>query len=70
VRLDQKARKAAPTTKAPQHKVRIGVSVGVGKFAVTFDEWDACVSDWGPRPTAPSTILGGGRRPVINVCLV
>src|SRR5262249_14561706 len=28
----------------PQHRVTFGKAFGVGKFAVTFDEWDACVA--------------------------
>jgi hypothetical protein len=31
----------------PQHTVTIGKPFAVGKFAVTFDEWDACAADGG-----------------------
>jgi formylglycine-generating enzyme required for sulfatase activity len=52
----------------PQHRVTFGKSFGVGKFAVTFEEWDACVADGGCNGYAPSDEgWGRGRRPVINV---
>jgi formylglycine-generating enzyme required for sulfatase activity len=39
-----------------------------GKFAVTFDEWDACVADGGCNGYKPSDQgWGRGQRPVINV---
>jgi hypothetical protein len=50
----------------PQHRVIFAV----GKFAVTFDEWDACVADGGCNGYRPSDEgWGRGRRPVINVSL-
>jgi formylglycine-generating enzyme required for sulfatase activity len=52
----------------PQHRVTFGKSFGVGKFAVTFEEWDACVADGGCNGYTPSDEgWGRGRRPVINV---
>src|SRR5262249_32283427 len=43
-------------------------SFAVGAFAVTFDEWDACVADGGCDAYRPSDQgWGRGRRPVINV---
>jgi formylglycine-generating enzyme required for sulfatase activity len=33
----------------PQHTVTFAVPFAVSKFAVTFDEWDACVNDRGMR---------------------
>src|SRR6516164_4838068 len=52
----------------PQHRVTFGKSFGVGKFAVTFEEWDACVADSGCNGYMPSDEgWGRGRRPVINV---
>jgi formylglycine-generating enzyme required for sulfatase activity len=40
----------------------------VGQFAVTFQEWDACVADGGCNGYKPSDQgWGCGRRPVINV---
>jgi formylglycine-generating enzyme required for sulfatase activity len=50
----------------PQHKVVIAHPFAVGKYAVTFDEWDAYVNDTGGyRPDDEG--WGRGRRPVINV---
>jgi formylglycine-generating enzyme required for sulfatase activity len=48
--------------------VTIGRPFAVGKFSVTFDEWDACVADGGCNGYEPSDQgWGRGRRPVINV---
>jgi formylglycine-generating enzyme required for sulfatase activity len=52
----------------PRHKVTIARPFAVGRFAVTFDEWDACVAAGGCDGYRPSDVgWGRGRRPVINV---
>jgi formylglycine-generating enzyme required for sulfatase activity len=53
---------------APQHKVTVAMPLTVGKFAITFAEWDACVADGGCGGYRPSD-EGWGRddRPAINV---
>jgi formylglycine-generating enzyme required for sulfatase activity len=65
----------------PQHTVTIARPFAVGRFSVTFDEWDACAAEGGCnqmevlaglgkviRPYRPSDEgWGRGRRPVINV---
>jgi formylglycine-generating enzyme required for sulfatase activity len=52
----------------PQHQVTLARSFAVGRFAVTFDEWDACVAAGGCNGYKPSDQgWGRGRRPVINV---
>ncbi len=52
----------------PQHKVTIARQFAVGRFEVTFDEWDACAADGGCDGYEPSDEgWGRGRRPVINV---
>jgi formylglycine-generating enzyme required for sulfatase activity len=52
----------------PQHAVTIARQFAVGRFAVTFDEWDACVADGSCNSYRPSDASWGrGRRPVINV---
>jgi formylglycine-generating enzyme required for sulfatase activity len=52
----------------PQHKVTISRPFAVGRFEVTFAEWDACVDDGGCNDYTPSDEgWGRGRRPVINV---
>lgn len=52
----------------PQHEVTIPKPFAVGKFEVTFAEWEVCVSAGGCGDHAP-TDEGWGRetRPVINV---
>jgi len=52
----------------PRHKVTIPKPLAVGRFAVTFDEWDTCVADRGCRGYRPSDRgWGRGRRPVLNL---
>ena len=64
----------------PVHEVVISAAFAVGKYEVTFAEWDACVADGGCAaytPCVPDAECGGwlpgdrgwgrGRRPVINV---
>lgn len=50
----------------PQHQVTIAKPFAVGKFEVTFDEWEACVAERACRPAEDSG-FGKGRRPVINI---
>lgn len=52
----------------PRHKVTIAKPFAVGKFEVTWDEWEACVAMRGcdGRPTTDNG-FGKGNRPVINV---
>jgi formylglycine-generating enzyme required for sulfatase activity len=51
----------------PQHRVTFPRAFAVGKFEVTFDEWDACVDAGGCRHRPGDEGWGRGRRPVINV---
>jgi len=52
----------------PQHTVIFAKPFAVGRFAVTFEEWDACVAAGGCDGHVPSDEgWGRGRRPVINV---
>ena len=52
----------------PQHRVTFARPFAVGKFAVTFDEWDACVADGGCNGYKPKDEgWGRDKRPVINV---
>lgn len=53
----------------PEHELTIAYDLAVGKFEVTFDDWDACVRargclSWPPPNDAD---WGRGQRPVINV---
>jgi formylglycine-generating enzyme required for sulfatase activity len=52
----------------PQHRVTFARSFAVGRFAVTFDEWDACLAEGGCSGYSPHDGgWGRGRRPVIYV---
>jgi formylglycine-generating enzyme required for sulfatase activity len=53
--------------KGSQHKVTIGYPLLVGKFPVTFAEWDAAVAAGGVTHTPADQGWGRGRRPVMNV---
>jgi formylglycine-generating enzyme required for sulfatase activity len=52
----------------PQHKVAFARPFAVGRFAVTFEEWDACVTDGGCNGYRPDDNgWGRGRQPAINL---
>jgi formylglycine-generating enzyme required for sulfatase activity len=51
----------------PLHKVAIAKPFAVGKFEVTFAEWDACVAAGGCLNSPPDQGWGRGRQPVVNV---
>jgi formylglycine-generating enzyme required for sulfatase activity len=53
----------------PPHEVVIGKPFAVGRFEITFVEWDACAKDGGcVKNKAPNDEgWGRARRPVINV---
>ena len=52
----------------PRHRVTIAYRFAVARYAVTFDQWDACVDDHGCNGYRPDDAgWGRGRRPVINV---
>ena len=52
----------------PRHRVTIARPFAVGKYEVTFAEWDACVADGGCGGDRPDDEgWGRGRRPVVNV---
>jgi formylglycine-generating enzyme required for sulfatase activity len=56
------------SSEGPQHKATIAQPLAVGRFAVTFDQWDACVDDGGCNAYHPSDQgWGRGTRPVVNV---
>jgi formylglycine-generating enzyme required for sulfatase activity len=51
-----------------QVQVTIGKPFAVSKFAVTFEEWDACTADGGCNGYRPDDLgWGRGKMPVINV---
>jgi len=51
----------------PQRRVTIARPFAVGKFEVTFAEWDACLAEGGCTHKPGDQGWGRGRRPVINV---
>lgn len=51
----------------PAHRVRIEEPFSIGKYEVTFDEWDACVAAGGCTHTPDDANWGRGLRPVGNV---
>jgi len=52
----------------PQQPVTFGRPFAVGRTAVTFEEWNACVAEGGCNAYRPGDYgWGGGKRPVINV---
>jgi formylglycine-generating enzyme required for sulfatase activity len=55
-------------SETPQREVTIGYQLAVGKFEVTFDEWDSCLADGGckRRPEDPGDRTRG-TRPVMHV---
>ena len=58
--------KGRDDNEGPVHRVRIPVPFAVGKYEVTFAEWDACVSAGGCGGYRPKDRgWGRGRRPVI-----
>jgi formylglycine-generating enzyme required for sulfatase activity len=51
-----------------QARIAIDRPFAVGKYAVSFDEWNACVADGGGDRYRPSDhAWGRGKRPIINV---
>ena len=52
----------------PRHRVTIVKPFAVGKYEVTFAEWDTCLAAGGCGGHRPNDVaMGRGRRPVINV---
>jgi len=51
----------------PQRQVTVRAPLAVGRFEVTFTEWDACVAAGGCSHRPGDEGWGRGNRPVINV---
>lgn len=51
----------------PRHRVTIARSFAVGRFEVTFAEWDACVAAGGCKHRPDDRGWGREKQPVINV---
>ena len=54
-------------SEGPQRQVTVARPFAVGKFEVTFAEWDACFAARGCKHLPDDKGWGRGRRPVINV---
>lgn len=52
---------------APAHTVTIAKPFAIGRFEVTFNEWEACVKESGCAAVPDDHKWGRGRRPAINV---
>jgi formylglycine-generating enzyme required for sulfatase activity len=55
------------TDEDPRHSVRIGRIVALGRYPVTFAQWDAAHAAGADLPEPDDQGWGRGRRPVINV---
>ena len=55
------------SAEGPVHEVTIATPLAVGKYEVTFAEWDACVAAGGCTHQPSDEGWGRGKRPVINV---
>ena len=51
----------------PQHRVRIPQTFALGKYEVTFAEWDACMKTGGCKHRLGDEGWGRGNQPVIDV---
>jgi formylglycine-generating enzyme required for sulfatase activity len=51
----------------PVHRVSIAKPFAIGRYEVTFGEWDQCVDDGGCKHRPEDRDWGRGDRPVINV---
>jgi formylglycine-generating enzyme required for sulfatase activity len=51
----------------PQHRVTIPRPIAVGRFTITFDEWDACVADGGCNGKGDDRGFGRTRMPANGI---
>jgi formylglycine-generating enzyme required for sulfatase activity len=54
-------------SEGPRHTVSIAKPFAVGRYEVTFAEWDACIAEGGCTYRPRDAGWGRGRRPVVNV---
>ena len=55
------------SSEGPQQEITIAKPFALGKYAVTFDEWDAYIHVTGMKDRSNDFSWGRGRRPVIHV---
>jgi formylglycine-generating enzyme required for sulfatase activity len=51
----------------PVHRINIAKPFALGRYEVTFDEWDKCVEEGGCKYRPDDRGWGRGKRPVINI---
>ncbi len=54
-------------TEGPSHRVFIEKPFAIGRFEVTFDQWEACIRGGGCTHQPDDHLWGRGTRPVINL---
>ncbi len=64
--MGSNAKESGYPDEKPEHAVKIAKLFAVGKFEVTFEQWDACVLDGGCKQVDDEN-WGRADRPVINV---
>jgi formylglycine-generating enzyme required for sulfatase activity len=52
---------------SPPHRVTLSKPFAIGRYEVTFDEWDRCVEEKGCKSQPDDRQWGRGDRPVMNV---
>lgn len=63
-----KSEKGHQPAEEPQHEVTVAAPLAIGKFEITFDEWEACALEGGCNNYRPQDGgWGRGRRPAIYV---
>jgi len=60
---------AARSSDETQVPISIYAAFAIGRFAVTFNEWDACVAEWRPFPLVPHASDRAGSRFAIRAIL-
>lgn len=56
-----------PKGERPSRPVRVLKAFAIGKYEVTFDEWEACAKAGGCAAVPDDHKWGRGRRPIINI---
>ncbi len=51
----------------PVHRVTIAKPFAIGRYEVTFDEWDKCVDEGGCKYRPEDRDWGRGKRPAVNL---
>jgi len=59
--------KATRKSSKPAHRVNMTKPFAIGRFEVTFDEWQTCINDGGCKHSPNDHEWGKAKRPVINI---